>query len=98
MEVSTAKPRKIPQNIFFLVDAAGVPAEPKGFHHKICEGVEDRTKYEIHLDNGGPNREDPAVVDTPALLVTINGKRWKINIPDIAKEIIGMSWSTGQKA
>ena len=98
METTAVKPSRAPQDLFFLVDAAGVPAEPQAFHHKICEGIEDRKKFEVHLDNGGPNRQDPAAQDPPALLITIAGRRWKISVPELAKEIIQTSWATGQKS
>lgn len=59
------------------------------FHRKIASGVVEETNepYEVHVDEGGPNREHPGITDPALLIIMVDGRRWKIPVAEIAAEM-----------
>lgn len=79
--------RKKPRTICLMVFAKGTVDVPKAHMQKICSGIEGRTQYVVHLDAGGPNRENPTEQDPATLLIEAGGRRWKIPVSDLAKQL-----------
>jgi len=73
-----------------MVSAQPTQDLPEEHMKRICHGTESRTSFDVHLDLGGLNRLEPFCIDPAALLITVNGRRWKILVSDLAKQFIGL--------